>query len=115
MCAKGTCECWKRGYCEKSCNCNPEICIMRRPGCKCEKGDCKSKNCECYRGLYECEPGICVNCFPIVGKKQVNNCKNNEIFFGYHKKLIISNSQICKGLGAFNVLPIKRNEFITDY
>ena len=58
MCAKGTCECWKRGYCEKSCNCNPEICIMRRPGCKCEKGDCKSKNCECYRGLYECEPGV---------------------------------------------------------
>jgi hypothetical protein len=54
---KEDCECIERGFCDKFCNCDPDLCTIRRKGCNCKQG-CKTLACNCFFRNLECDPDV---------------------------------------------------------
>ena len=62
-CSGFNCECQKRGFCEKYCVCNKELCKQRFKGCNCETGNCLINTCSCYGSGRECDPDLCTSIY----------------------------------------------------
>ncbi len=55
------CDCTVTGYCEKYCSC-PPTCSLRFNGCRCKRGNCRTKVCPCFVAGRECDPDLCGQC-----------------------------------------------------
>ncbi len=110
------CACFKRGFCDKYCGCDPMKCKIRRKGCDC-KGNCLINKCACFMTNAECDPDLCKGCFERINgdKCKTNDCQNQMIYFNKRKLCKIGPSEVCAGLGLFNIEPIKKGEFVTTY
>ena len=52
------CPCKARGFCEKYCACNKQLCKLSWNGCHC-KGPCNSSLCPCFVNNRECDYDLC--------------------------------------------------------
>jgi hypothetical protein len=102
------CPCRIRGFCEKYCACNKQLCKLFFSGCHC-KGSCTSSLCPCFIGNRECDVDLCQNC-----KDKHSQCKNMKLAKNEHKKLGIANSSIA-GWGLFANEDIKKEDLIGEY
>ena len=101
------CICAKRGYCERFCKCNINLCKYAFHGCHCTKGDCNSSHCSCFLNSRECDPVLCKNCFK-------NKCKNKQLLLNMQSKIIVGESKIA-GWGLFANEDIKKDALIGEY
>lgn len=58
-CSTFNCHCFERGFCEKYCACNKELCKLRFKGCICESGNCLIMTCPCFAAGRECDGDLC--------------------------------------------------------
>lgn len=58
-CKDINCPCSVRGFCEKHCVCNKDLCKLRFQGCRCEKNKCSDNTCPCFANGRECDKTIC--------------------------------------------------------
>ncbi|KAL4442880.1 hypothetical protein ABPG74_010769 [Tetrahymena malaccensis] len=103
------CCCRKRGFCDQYCMCDPKKCKIYRFGCNCQD-NCSKNTCICFKRNVECDPDICKSCFECKSK-----CNNNQITLNKVSRVVIANSEICGGLGIFNVYPLQKGDLITVY
>lgn len=54
------CPCSARGFCEKYCACNKNLCKLKWGGCHC-KGPCNSLQCPCCANSRECDFDLCLS------------------------------------------------------
>ncbi|CAI5733457.1 unnamed protein product [Hyaloperonospora brassicae] len=126
-CDATRCSCMARDHtCDKACSCSRD-CPNRFPGCKCSRGNCRTKACPCFIGARECNPDLCITCGAsevpalVFDKDRMKMsaldlgiCCNVNILRGLHKKIGVAYSAT-HGWGAFALEPIKRGEFIYEY
>ncbi|KAL4491391.1 hypothetical protein ABPG72_008047 [Tetrahymena utriculariae] len=103
------CCCRQRGFCDQYCMCDPKKCKIYRFGCNCQD-NCSKNTCICFKRNIECDPEICKSCFECKSK-----CNNNQITLNKVSRVVIANSEICGGLGIFNVYPLQKGDLITIY
>ncbi|EAS01979.2 SET domain protein (macronuclear) [Tetrahymena thermophila SB210] len=103
------CCCRKRGFCDQYCMCDPKKCKIYRFGCNCQD-NCSKNTCICFKRNVECDPDICKSCFECKSK-----CNNNQITLNKVQRVVIANSEICGGLGIYNVYPLQKGDLITIY
>uniref|UniRef100_A0AAV1UMI8 [Histone H3]-lysine(27) N-trimethyltransferase n=1 Tax=Peronospora matthiolae TaxID=2874970 RepID=A0AAV1UMI8_9STRA len=127
VCDSTNCSCMARDHtCDKACSCSRD-CLNRFPGCKCSRGNCRTKACPCFIGARECNPDLCLTCgaseapalvFDEDRRKMsamdLGICCNVNILRGLHKKIGVAYSAT-HGWGAFALESIKRGEFIYEY
>ena len=60
-----SCDCFNtNNICTKYCGCwsRADRCAIQFPGCRCSAGNCRTKQCPCYRASWECDPDNCKSC-----------------------------------------------------
>jgi SET domain-containing protein len=126
-----SCACAKRGFCEKFCICNKNLCKNRFYGCRCST-NCLTSACPCYAAGRECDEDLCGNCrfesateTIVQGNRSIkifckdyysknNKCWNKVCKSGYSAKLSISKSDI-SGWGLFALQRIIKSQLIREY
>jgi hypothetical protein len=111
QCTKDNCECFSRGFCEKYCICNKNVCQLFKKGCTC-KSNCKKKSCPCLAREAECDEDQCRGCFH-------NNClamcqNRNNFETSNTKKTAIAKSERA-GWGLFAMEGVKKGDYICEY
>ena len=111
-CTKETCECFERGFCDKYCICNKNVCEFYMKGCTC-KSNCTKASCPCMARGAECDEDKCKGCF--VADVNHQKCVNHHYFnLDNIKKMGVGKSGIA-GWGIFAMENIKSGEFICEY
>ncbi|GLE06905.1 hypothetical protein PINS_up016574 [Pythium insidiosum] len=127
-CNSGDCSCMRRDhFCDRACSCPPD-CANRFPGCRCERGECRTPACPCFFSNRECDPDVCMSCgacdVPVIvadaarhahkSNRQLGVCSNTNILRGRYRKVGIASSKT-HGWGAFALESIKAGDFIYEY
>lgn len=129
-CVFETCTCAQNGnFCEKFCQC-PPTCPHRFSGCRCKKGQCRTKACPCFAAGRECDPDLCHNCIPSIpphgaqgpagenarahGADQPQCCQNMNLLLRRHRHVQMGISEI-HGWGAFLKGEAEKNSFLGEY
>lgn len=129
-CVFETCTCAQNGnFCEKFCQCPPS-CPHRFQGCRCKKGQCRTKACPCFAAGRECDPDLCHNCIPSIpahgkrgaargdgqsdGMNQPQCCQNMNLLLRRHRHVQMGISEI-HGWGAFLQGDAEKNSFLGEY
>ncbi|EGR32789.1 SET domain protein [Ichthyophthirius multifiliis] len=105
-------ECAERGFCDIYCGCDINDCKIRKKGCRCINGKCKTNLCICFSLGMECDPEICNMCY---GCEKKNRCENNEYVYRKQARTVIGVSSACNGLGLYNTQPINENCLVVLY
>ncbi|CAD5217646.1 unnamed protein product [Bursaphelenchus xylophilus] len=116
-CTEETCSCYSRDkICTKYCKCFHNECKIQFPGCRCNPGNCRTRQCPCYYASWECDPDLCKNCRCEPDDQGLPNekCKNICFQRGLQKKLSVRPSQVA-GWGCFADEPMNRHDFISEY
>eukprot|EP00236_Picocystis_salinarum_P002969 CAMPEP_0183829392 /NCGR_PEP_ID=MMETSP0807_2-20130328/3279_1 /TAXON_ID=88271 /ORGANISM="Picocystis salinarum, Strain CCMP1897" /LENGTH=709 /DNA_ID=CAMNT_0026074599 /DNA_START=120 /DNA_END=2249 /DNA_ORIENTATION=+ len=129
-CVFDTCTCAQNGnFCEKFCQCS-QSCPHRFQGCRCKKGQCRTKACPCFAAGRECDPDLCHNCIPSIpahgnrgaarggggsdGTNQPQCCQNMNLLLRRHRHVQMGISEI-HGWGAFLKGDAEKNSFLGEY
>jgi hypothetical protein len=112
------CNCFERGFCEKYCVCNKDLCKIIFNYCKC-KGPCVSSICPCYARGSECDPEKCCNCTSSPSTKEKfyteeNTCWNRSCRMKITKRTALGISKVA-GWGLFALEDIKKDQLIQEY
>lgn len=115
-CNPTTCSCIRnKTFCEQFCACPPD-CPHRFQGCRCKKGQCRTRACACFRMNRECVFGLCkcADDAPGGGECMEPSCCNMSIQLGLHKRVLVSPSDV-HGWGLFARDAIPKGAFIIEY
>jgi [histone H3]-lysine27 N-trimethyltransferase EZH2 len=104
------CHCWERGFCEKFCVCNPDLCKKNYFFCNCTS-ECRTFQCPCFNAGRECDPDKCKKC---TDENPLNKCVNKSCRLKKYSKTAIARS-IIAGWGLFALENIKKDDLIQEY